>query len=281
MTTTKTATTGKLSRLRVAAVQVVSTADVAGNLAQATELTEEAVASGARLVVLPENYGFLGVEAEATLPWAHAIHKHPFVAPLAAVALARKVWVLCGSVPEVGPTPHRAYNTSVLVSPEGEVTAVYRKIHLFDIDATEAAFCESRTMEAGDKVVQADVGPWRLGLSICYDVRFSELYRTHAKAGAHILAVPAAFTLHTGKDHWEALLRARAIETQCYVIAAAQTGRHHPGRSSWGKSMIVDPWGTVLACAPEMPAAIVADCDADYQARVRRQLPCLQHRRLP
>jgi predicted amidohydrolase len=176
------------------------------------------------------------------------------------------------------------HNTSVLLSPAGEIEAVYRKIHLFDVDLRTqggAEFRESATVAPGHEVVVAKTPFGGLGLSVCYDLRFPELYRAQAERGVRFLAVPAAFAPETGRDHWEVLLRARAIENQAFVLAPAQCGRHSPERASYGRSLIVDPWGLVLARAPDRPCAVVADCDLDAQDRVRASLPVLAHRRLP
>jgi predicted amidohydrolase len=258
---------------------MTSTEDVAGNLEQAAKYCADAAAAGAKLVVLPENFGFLGPVSAAALAWAKPLEHHPFLAPLREVAKGENISIIAGGLPEVGPDSQHAYNTSVVLGPDGQVQAAYRKIHLFDVALREASFRESHHMAPGAEVVHTDVGAWRVGLSICYDIRFGELYRALSSAGADILTVPAAFALHTGKDHWSALLRARAIEHQCYLIAAAQSGRHHATRQSWGKSMIVDPWGTVLACAPEYGGFVLATCDAAYMQEVRALLPCLGHRR--
>jgi predicted amidohydrolase len=183
----------------------------------------------------------------------------------------------------VGNPPPRCYNTSVLFGPDGAILATYRKIHLFDVAVPpDVFFQESATVEAGNRAVVADTPLGRVGLTICYDLRFPELYRDLGAQGAEILAVPSAFTLTTGKDHWEPLLRARAIENQCYVLAPAQQGRHDDGglRQSWGHAMIVDPWGHVVALTSDGPGIAVAEVDRRRLRRVREHLPALQHRRL-
>ncbi len=203
----------------------------------------------------------------------------PNTEPFADVARRHSAWILVGGMPEVSGDPGGPYNTSVLIAPDGTVAATYRKIHLFDVAVVDGPTeTESACMTAGDRLVTADVDGAVLGLSICYDVRFPELYRALALAGAQILAVPAAFTERTGRDHWEVLLRARAIENAAYVIAPAQIGGL-PGKLAFGRSMIVDPWGTVLAQAPDAIGIIRADLDLDRVAALRRQIPVLANRR--
>lgn len=274
------------SDLLVAAVQLTSSRDVDSNLQRAADWTRRAADAGATFVVLPENFGFLGGDAEL-LPYAQPVEGGAFTAPLRALAQERGIHVLAGSIPEVGPDAQHVYATSVLIGPAGQTLATYRKIHLFDVHMGEARHRESQQIAAGDTPVVGHVGngkhqsaDWPVGLSICYDLRFPELYRRLVRQGARLLTVPAAFTLHTGKDHWEPLLRARAIENQCYVVAAGQFGRHSEKRATWGKSMIVDPWGTVLACAPEREGFALARCEAEAQAQIRAELPCLANRRL-
>lgn len=266
--------------LRVAAVQLTSTADVEANLARAAYWVRYAAERGAALVTLPENFGFIGTSEGEALQFAQDVESGPWVQPFRSLAQELGVGILLGSMPERGPDAQHIYNTSVLIGRHGETLASYRKIHLFDVVMGEATLRESAQVAAGGDVVTGLFDGWRVGLSICYDLRFPELYRRLAQAGADIITIPAAFTLHTGKDHWEVLQRARAIENQVYVVAAAQTGRHNAKRLSWGKSLIIDPWGTQLACAAEGEGVAIAELDAELQAKVRRELPCLQHRRL-
>jgi predicted amidohydrolase len=192
------------------------------------------------------------------------------------------MWVLAGSFHEAGPDSGHTYNTSLVFDRDGALAATYRKIHLYDVEiAGRVSYQESRTVAGGAEPVVADVDGVRVGLSICYDLRFPELYRRLAvEGGAQVLAVPAAFMLHTGRDHWEVLLRARAIENQCYVVAAGQIGDHEPGRTCFGRSMVIDPWGTVVAQAPDTVGMVVADLDLDRLTRIRRELPSLANRRL-
>ena len=198
------------------------------------------------------------------------------------VARERSIWILGGSFPEAIPESSRVYNCSVLISPAGECVARYRKMHLFDVDlgVEGGVFRESDAIAPGDDIVSAKTDFGVLGMSICYDLRFPEMYRELVSRGAQFVSVPAAFSPATGRDHWEVLLRARAIENQVYVIAPAQCGRHSVDRSSYGRSMIVDPWGLVLAQAGDEPGVIVADCDLGRLERVRSAIPCLQNRRL-
>jgi deaminated glutathione amidase len=253
---------------------------VARNLATATRLVSEAADAGARFVALPENFGFLSSDADV-VHHAQSIDDGPFVAPLRNLARARTIYVLAGSVPERGPDAAHIYNTSVLIGPDGGSVAKYRKIHLFDVDLDDGTKLEeSSTCAPGSELVTADIDGYCTGLSICYDLRFPELYRGLVSRGARVLTVPAAFTLHTGKDHWEMLLRARAIENQCYVVAPAQFGHHGGKRWSWGKAMVVDPWGTTLAVAPEGEGFVTARLSASSQDDVRRRLPALRHRKL-
>ena len=200
----------------------------------------------------------------------------------AAAARDLGIWVHAGSFHEAGPDERHTYNTSLVFSPDGTLAATYRKIHLYDVEiAGRVSYQESRSVAPGDQTVVTDVAGVRTGLSICYDLRFPELYRRLAVEGeAQILVVPAAFMLHTGRDHWEVLLRARAIENQCYVLAAGQIGDHDPGRTCFGRSMIIDPWGTVLAQAPDTIGITTADVDLDRLTQIRADLPSLANRRL-
>ncbi len=264
-------------RLPVALVQLDATADVAANIAAAVALADEAAAGGARLVALPEYLQFRGPDngfraSARPIPGPHT-------EPFADVARRRGAWILVGSTAETSDDPARPYNTSVLIAPDGSIAAAYRKIHLFDV-AIEAGptDTESARVMAGDRLVTADVDGVTIGLSICYDLRFPELYRALALAGAQILTVPANFTERTGRDHWEVLLRARAIENAAYVLAPSQIGGP-PGQPAFGRSMVIDPWGTVVAQAPDGVAIIRADLDLDRVAAIRRQIPVLASRR--
>jgi predicted amidohydrolase len=258
---------------------MTSTADVERNLETAQRLVGEAAARGARFVSLPENFAFLRSEGEP-VPEAQALDG-AWVSRMSQLARRHVLTLLLGSLPEKVPGETRVFNTSVLIGPDGRTISVYRKVHLFDIDVPGMEHLkESRAVLPGKEVVVAEAPFGGVGLSICYDVRFPELYRRLVREGARVLAVPSAFTERTGKDHWEVLLRARAIENLAYVVAAAQTGVHGRGRASHGHAMIVDPWGAVLAQVPDGEGVALADLDFARQDRLRRELPALSHRRL-
>ncbi len=263
----------------LAACQMNSGAVKAENRDQATALVERAHRLGAQFIGLPENVSFMGPETE------RAANAEPldglFLAHFAALAKALRVTLLVGSTLESGGPNGKLYNTSVLLSPDGARLAVYRKIHLFDVDVGDGQpYRESDAVAAGTEAVVAETALGKVGLSVCYDLRFPELYRTHSAKGAVLLTVPSAFTLATGKDHWEVLLRARAIENQCYVVAPAQQGKHGANRMTWGHSMIIDPWGLVVARASEGIGVTMAEFDAQLIQRYRTSLPALSHRRM-
>jgi predicted amidohydrolase len=265
--------------LRAAAVQLNSTDDVEGNRRNAERCVREAASRGADLVLLPEKWNCMG-QQRRMLEAAEPLDG-PSV--LWARELARELGIdlVAGSIVERVEGQEKGFNTSVHVAPDGEVQAVYRKVHLFDVEVEETVYRESDTLDAGEELVlsQAREGT-SLGLSICYDLRFPELYRILALRGARVLLLASAFTVPTTRDHWETLLRARAIENLAFVVAANQVGDHPPpGHRSGGRSMIVDPWGLVLAQAPDSEAVILADLDLAAQERTREKLPCLANRR--
>jgi deaminated glutathione amidase len=262
--------------LRAAVVQLNSTGDKARNLAAAEQLVRAAAADGAELVALPEKWNMLAA-GEDLLAGAESLEGQSLSA---ARSWTRELGIhlLAGSVPEQGPEG-KAFNTSVLIGPDGSDLATYRKIHMFDVDVAGVSYRESTHEQAGEEIVAASVGHTVLGLSVCYDLRFPELYRILAVRGARILAIPSAFTLATGRDHWEPLLRARAIENQAFVLAPNQVGEAPPHFSSYGRSTIVDPWGVVLATAPDEECFVAADLDFAAQDRVRESLPSLANRR--
>lgn len=265
--------------MRVGLVQINTRDDKDANLRRAEELVDAAVARGARFVVMPEYVSFLGPKEQ------HEEIAEPIPGPtterFAAKAREHGIYLLGGSIHEQSDTPGMYYNTSVMFDPSGEIIATYRKIHLFDIDLTgNVTANESSTILPGDEIVTADVDGHTVGLSICYDLRFPELYRQLALEGAEILLVPAAFTMFTGKDHWHVLLRARAIENQTYVLAPGQFGAHEPNNSQcYGHSIIIDPWGTVIAESSDSEGVVVADLDFELLRKIRKQLPSLANRR--
>jgi len=263
--------------LRAAAVQLNSTDDVDANLAKADRLTREAAAQGASLVVLPEKWTVLGT-TEHLRAGAQDLDG-PALAWARETARELSIDLVAGSIVERVEGQEKLSNTSVHVTPDGEIAAVYRKIHMFDVEVDGTVYRESDSEDPGQEIVTSSTRDGvELGLSVCYDLRFPELYRILALRGARILPLPAAFTLATTRDHWETLVRARAIENQAFVVAANQVGSHPPHHRSGGRSMIVDPWGVVLAQAPDREAAIVAELDLDRQEEIRRALPSLANR---
>jgi deaminated glutathione amidase len=263
----------------VAAIQMASGSDKAANLEKAENLIRLAAARGARLVGLPEVFNWRGKRAEEAA--AAESLEGPTLTLMAGLARELEIHLLAGSITEDAPGQPKRYNTSVLFGPDGSRLAVYRKIHLFDVDLPgRVTIKESDAKLAGAEVVSAQTTLATIGLSVCYDLRFPELYRRLAFAGARIITIPSAFTFPTGEAHWDVLIRARAIENQCYVIAPAQFGPNIHGFSDYGNSMIVDPWGRVLARAADMEGVVVAPLDLDYLERVRRELPSLAHARL-
>jgi deaminated glutathione amidase len=267
---------------RAAAAQTCATEDLAANLDRAAALAGRAAAEGAELLALPECFAFIGRRMADKLAVAESLEEPgPILRGVQAMAREHRMWVAAGGVPErMSGAGDRVFNTLVLIDPEGQTRAAYRKIHLFDVHIPgRAELRESACTAAGAEAVVADTPLARLGLSICYDLRFPELYRQLAlEGGAQVLLVPAAFTAHTGAAHWHTLLRARAIENQCFVLAAAQHGKHSATRESYGHSIIIDPWGATLAEVEEGDGVAVADIDLGRLAEVRAQMPCHEHR---
>jgi len=264
--------------VRVGAVQLNSTDDTDRNLATADRLVRHAAGLGAEVIVLPEKWSVLGMP-EQMLAAAEPLDGR-FISWARAAARELGIDLVAGSIVERVEGREKTANTSVHVGPDGEIRAVYRKMHMFDVEVDGDVYAESATEDPGDEVVLSELADGvRLGMTVCYDVRFPELYRVLAVRGAEVVTVPAAFTLATTRDHWEVLLRARAIENQCFVIAPNQIGAHPPGPRCGGRSLIVDPWGLVLAQAADLETAIVADIDFDVLQRVRRRIPALTHRR--
>jgi deaminated glutathione amidase len=264
-------------KIVAAAIQMSSTPDKEENKETAEALIREAASAGAELVALPELWSCHGLD-EVYRESAEPI-PGPTTEFMADLARELGIYLLGGSILEGEPGAERMSNTSTFFDPSGEMTAVYRKIHLFDVKVSDKEYLESANIAPGNEIVTAKAGAATLGLSVCYDVRFPELYRLLALHGAEILAVPAAFTLQTGKDHWEILLRARAVENQAFVLAPAQWGRKADGRWTYGRSMIVDPWGTVLATCSDRDGHALATLDLDYLDRFRAEFPALANRR--
>lgn len=269
--------TGKAPRRwRVAAVQMTSTEDREANLAKVEALAARAAASGAALIALPENFAYLRREG-SRVPHPESL-KGELVGRLSALASRLGCHLLAGSIPEKIAGSPKVYNTSVLFDDTGRLLASYRKIHLFDVRMRgKAVFEESRVVAAGKDPVVVETSLGTLGLSICYDLRFPELYRGMALAGAQVILIPSAFTDYTGRHHWMTLIRARAIENQCWVVAPAQVGRHNPSRQSHGHTAIVDPWGTVVALEERNEGIVSAEIDLDQLDKIRAGLPCLDH----
>ena len=263
--------------MRAAAIQLNSTADKARNLEAAARLVAEAGAAGAELIVLPEKWNLLG-DGREIAAGAERLDG-PTLGAVRSWARDLGVVIVAGSIAERGDDGERSFNTSCLVDRGGEIVATYRKIHMFDVDVGGVSYRESDHEQAGEEIVGARVGGLELGLTVCYDLRFPELYRALAVDGARVITVPSAFTAATGRDHWEVLLRARAIENQVFVIAANQFGQAPPQYDSYGRSLIADPWGTVLATAPDGEGFVTADLDLERQAQIRRSLPSLANRR--
>jgi len=266
--------------MKIAAVQMVSTPRVAENLAAARRLVADAAAQGAGLVALPEYFCLMGAGERDKLGVAEAFGDGPIQAMLAQAAREHGVWLIGGTVPIASGDPEHVYNANLVFAPDGRLAARYDKLHLFRFADGREDFDERRVLRAGAAPVAFDAGPLRVGLSICYDLRFPELYRALTRTPCDLLAVPSAFTATTGRAHWELLLRARAIENQAYVIAPAQGGTHESGRRTWGHSMIVGPWGEVLGVRDEGEGVVLATLDPARIGAVREQLPALQHRRL-
>jgi len=277
--------------MKIAALQTVSTPDVARNLDTAATLIAQAAADGAQLVALPEYFCLMGHADTDKLAHAEAPGDGPIQRFLAEQAKAHGLWLIGGTLPIKGDEADHARNACCVYAPDGQLAARYDKIHLFNYDNGRERYDEARVLAAGDRPVAFEAAgllgfegaaakPLRVGLSVCYDLRFPELYRALMHPPCDLLSVPSAFTYTTGRAHWELLLRARAVENQCYVIAPAQGGLHENGRRTWGHSMIVDPWGEVLAVQAEGEGVVMADIDAARLVAVRTQLPALAHRKL-
>jgi len=269
--------------MKVAALQMVSGVQLEANLDQARQLLEQAATAGAELAVLPEYFAAMGRRDDDKLLLRETLGDGPMQHFLAQTARELGLWIVGGTLPLAGDDPARVYNSSLVFAPTGACVARYDKIHLFRFDNGQEHFDEARVIQPGRDSVRfaltaRDGRVWQVGLSVCYDLRFPELYRAHARAGADLLLVPSAFTWTTGRAHWELLLRARAVENLAYVLAPAQGGTHENGRRTWGHSMLVDPWGQVLAQRADGPGLVLGDLDAGHLHGVRSQLPALAHR---
>jgi len=262
--------------VHVAAVQMVSGVDVLDNLKQAGHLIGEAASAGAQLVALPEYFCFMGTSDQQKLDIKEQPGSGLIQNFLAEQALKHGIWLVGGTVPLACPDPNRVFNTTFVYGPDGQTVGRYDKIHLFSFKRDAEAYDESVAIKAGDAVQAVSLPFGKVGLSICYDLRFPELYR--ALGGVDLILVPAAFTYTTGKAHWELLLRARAIENQCYVLAPAQGGKHENGRRTWGHSMLIDPWGDIIDVLPEGPGVVRGTIEPERLTQVRASLPALRHR---
>ena len=265
-------------RLNVALVQMCSTDDARKNFLHVQDAILT-VAKNVDCVCFPENTFYLRAEGER-IQWDPSLGKD-ILRVLSMLAEHEQTFIFIGSFPVRGETSTKIFNTSLLFNPDGKIIARYEKIHLFDVTLPDGrTLFESRFVAPGKRIVTASVRGWNLGLSICYDLRFPELYRKLRKKNADVLMIPSAFTVPTGKDHWETLLRARAIENQCYVLAPAQTGKHSPTRESYGHSMVIDPWGKIIASAKDGEEIIYATLDDAIIRGVREKMPCWENRRL-
>jgi deaminated glutathione amidase len=264
--------------LRVACVQLNASESKADNIERAGLLVARAAATGADLIVLPEKWNGIG-PPDFLRANAESLDDGETVDAMRSWARDHKVTIVGGSIAERREGRDKLSNTSIVFDPDGEIAAVYRKIHMFDVEVGGQVYRESESEEPGEEASRViDVEGWKLGMTVCYDLRFPELYRILAVERAEIITVPAAFTLFTGKDHWELLLRARAVENQCYIVAPNQWGTHRDGKASYGRSMIVDPWGVVLAQAPDEDGIIVAELERARMDGIRRALPSLANR---
>ena len=270
------------STLKIAAIQMISTPDVQENLNDASHLVSAATKDGAQVIVLPEYFCLMGMKDTDKVAIKEILGAGPIQSRLANIAKENAVYLVAGSIPLVADDPNKVLNTTLVFNPDGICITQYDKIHLFGFATDQERYEESATISPGNKpgifTIQIDGNDWCFGLSICYDLRFPELYRAMGQVDCHI--IPAAFTYTTGKDHWEILLRARAIENQCYLLASAQGGRHENQRRTWGHSMLIDPWGAVLSDLPDGPGFISGILSKVKLNEVRSKLPALKHRQL-
>ncbi len=271
-------TTAPTKAFPVAAIQMVSTPSVMRNLDVAARLVADAAARGAQLVLLPEYWPVMGMHESDKIALAEAAEGGPIQQAMADMARQHGIWLIGGTLPMVATEAGKIRNTTLVYNPAGELVVRYDKIHLFSFSSGAEAYDEARTIARGADVMTFEAPCGRVGLSVCYDLRFPEMYR--AMGSCALIVVPAAFTYTTGQAHWEILLRARAIENQCYVLASGQGGRHENGRRTWGHSMLIDPWGKVCDVLPEGEGLVFGQVEPSYLEQVRTSLPALQHRRL-
>ncbi len=262
--------------VKIAGVQMASGPNVAANLSEAEKLIQIAAEQGAKMIALPEYFAIMGLKETDKVAVAEDLGKGPIQQFLADTAKKFEVWIVGGSIPLVSDTAGKIRNTCLVFDDQGNRVARYDKIHLFGLDLGTEHYHEEKTIQAGDQVVVVNTPFGKIGLSICYDLRFPELYR--AMGNVDLIVIPAAFTETTGKAHWETLIRARAIENQCYVLSSAQGGYHASGRETHGNSMIVDPWGVILDRLPRGSGVVIASINREYQASLRKSLPALKHR---
>jgi nitrilase len=269
-------------KIKIAGIQMASGPNVGANMIETSRLISLAAEAGAKLIVLPENFAIMGMKEQDKV----AIREKPGQGPiqhfLSEQAMKNKVWLVGGTVPMEASDPQKVRAACLLINDQGKQVARYDKAHLFDVQIyqSEERYKESETIEAGDEVVVVDTPFGKLGLAVCYDLRFPELFRSMVNHGAELIAIPSAFTAKTGRAHWEVLVRARAIENLCYVVAAGQGGYHLNGRESYGDSMIVDPWGQILDRLASGSGFVIADYDRQQIAKVRRSFPVLDHRKI-
>lgn len=268
----------KQDKTKIAAVQMVSTPDVEENFSSARRLVEQAAQQGAQLVLLPEYWPIMGMQDTDKVAHAEKMEGGPMQQFMADTARENRIWLIGGTLPLRSQEAGKVLNTTIVYNPSGERVIQYDKIHLFSFTKGNEAYDEARTIVHGTKPATFDAPFGKVGLSVCYDLRFPELYR--AMGECSLIVMPAAFTHTTGKAHWEVLLRARAIENQCYVLASAQGGLHPNGRRTWGHSMLIDPWGEVKSVLEEGEGIVIGDIDPDHLSSVRESLPALKHRKL-
>jgi predicted amidohydrolase len=274
--TTQQRIAAQVNAFKVAAIQMASGPNVAGNLSEARRLIAKAVEQGARLVVLPEFFAIMGMNEQDKVRVREQAGDGPIQSFLSETARHYKIWLVGGSIPLAASTPDKVLNSCLVFDEQGKQVARYDKIHLFNLELGNESYHEAKTIEPGNQVVVVDSPFGRIGLAVCYDLRFPELFR--AMKNVDIIVLPAAFTETTGKMHWEVLVRARAVENLAYVVASAQGGYHVNGRETHGNTMIVDPWGRVLDRLPRGSGVVVADINPSYQASLRTSLPALTHR---